>query len=339
VSTAQSLEKSLRIQYLKAMDIQLWVRRNPSESSPPQIAQQLKPQKPLAALTTAVAMSPDLPVNPSLVESANTQRRNPSESSPPQIAQQLKPQEPLVALTTAVAMSKDLPVNPSLVESANTQVVEAKMTTTTATSHQSFPDLSQTVLPTPISSLDWEALQTRVAACQACGLHQTRTQTVLGVGNRQADWMFIGEAPGAEEDAQGIPFVGKAGQLLTNMLYAIKLKREEIYITNVIKCRPPDNRNPHQEEMIHCQAFLQRQIALIQPKLIIAVGKIAAQHLLTVDTPISKLRGQRFEYGENKLPLLATYHPAYLLRRPTEKRQSWQDFQFIHQMMAELKKS
>jgi len=195
--------------------------------------------------------------------------------------------------------------------------------------------VSQTPQAAPVH--DWEALQNRVAACTACDLHKTRTQTVFGVGNRQADLMFIGEAPGADEDAQGEPFVGRAGHLLNAMLYAIDLKRESVYITNVVKCRPPENRNPDKHELDCCNAFLLRQIVLVKPKLIVAVGRVAAHHLLVTETAIGKLRGQGFEYGENKIPLIATYHPAYLLRRPSEKRHAWQDLQFINQRLAELK--
>ncbi|NJO14706.1 MAG: uracil-DNA glycosylase [Thioploca sp.] len=184
---------------------------------------------------------------------------------------------------------------------------------------------------------NWETLQQQVRACTACQLHQTRTQTVLGVGNRQADWMFIGEAPGVDEDAQGEPFVGRAGQLLNAMLYAIELRREEVYIANIIKCRPPNNRNPTHEESTRCNPFLQQQIALIKPKLIIALGRVAAQQLLATTEPIGQLRGRRFEYTYLGIPLIATYHPAYLLRRPTEKRRAWQDLQLITQQMTLLK--
>ncbi len=181
--------------------------------------------------------------------------------------------------------------------------------------------------------LDWDTLQNRFADCTDCELHKIRTQTVFGVGNRQADLMFIGEAPGADEDAQGEPFVGRAGKLLNEMLYAIDLKRESVYITNVIKCHPPDNRNPHLHEIASCHIKLRYQIALVKPKLIVAVGRVAAHHLLSSDLAIGKLRGQRFEYGKNKIPLIVTYHPAYLLRYPREKRKSWQDLQFIRQTM------
>ncbi|MBE9562969.1 MAG: uracil-DNA glycosylase, partial [Proteobacteria bacterium] len=175
--------------------------------------------------------------------------------------------------------------------------------------------------------LNWETLQEQVKTCTNCDLYKTRTQTVFGIGNRNADLMLIGEAPGADEDAKGEPFVGRAGQLLNAMLYAIKLTREETYIANVIKCRPPSNRNPNNDEMACCNHFLQQQIALIKPKLIVATGRVPAQHLLDTTTPIGKLRGQQFKY--NNIPLIATYHPAYLLRKPSEKRKSWQDLQFI----------
>jgi DNA polymerase len=198
-------------------------------------------------------------------------------------------------------------------------------------------DPSQRETQTIPIKTDWETLQQQVITCTACPLHQTRTQAVLGVGNRQADWMFIGEAPGAEEDAQGEPFVGRAGQLLNAMLYAIGLRREAVYIANIVKCRPPSNRNPTHEESTRCNPFLQQQLVLIKPKLIIALGRVAAQHLLATTEPIGQLRGRRFEYAHLGIPLIATYHPAYLLRRPTEKRRAWQDLQLIGQQMTQLK--
>lgn len=221
--------------------------------------------------------------------------------------------------------------------------IEVSETFTTSQSEESLPAESvpiSSVEPPAIeihtTPLDWDALEKQVAQCKTCELHRSRTQTVFGVGNRQTNWLFIGEAPGADEDAQGEPFVGKAGQLLNNMLRAIHLNRENVFIANIIKCRPPGNRDPLPEEMTNCQTFLQHQIQLIKPKLIIAIGRVAAQHLLSTTTPIGKLRGQQFEYGDDKIPLIATYHPAYLLRRPREKRQSWQDLQFIQQKMTQL---
>ncbi len=174
---------------------------------------------------------------------------------------------------------------------------------------------------------EWEDLRRQVPACTRCGLHSGRTQTVFGVGNPRAQWLIIGEAPGAEEDKQGEPFVGRAGQLLNAMLAAIGLKREDVFIANILKCRPPNNRDPKPEEAAACAPFLQRQIALIQPRIILALGRIAAQNLLNTDTPIGKMRGQRYEYPNPKVPVVVTYHPAYLLRSPTEKRKAWEDLQ------------
>ena len=173
--------------------------------------------------------------------------------------------------------------------------------------------------------LDWSALSERVAACTRCDLHTTRTQTVFGVGNRTARWMFIGEAPGAEEDRQGEPFVGRAGQLLTSMLKALGFAREDVYIANVLKCRPPGNRDPRPEEARCCRDYLERQIELVAPTLIVAIGRIAAQNLLGTDMPLAKLRGAVHALGPGRRPVLVTYHPAYLLRSPGEKRKAWQD--------------
>jgi DNA polymerase len=173
---------------------------------------------------------------------------------------------------------------------------------------------------------DWPALQSAVSSCVACELHKSRTQTVFGVGDRQAQWMIIGEAPGADEDKQGEPFVGSAGQLLNNMLLAIGLKREQVFIANIIKCHPPDNRNPRTEEIAQCEAYLQRQVELVSPRVILVVGRIAAHNLLKVDTPLSRLRGKVHHYGQT--PVVVTYHPAYLLRSPKEKAKSWDDLRF-----------
>ncbi len=175
---------------------------------------------------------------------------------------------------------------------------------------------------------DWQKLETRVTACTACELSKGRTQAVFGVGNRKASWLFIGEGPGEEEDRQGEPFVGPAGQLLNEMLFALDLKREEIYIANIVKCRPPDNRNPHRDEVSTCAPFLARQIELINPDVIIALGGVAAHNLLQTDVAVGKLRGKVFKHGPAGWPLVVTYHPAYLLRSPREKRKSWDDLQF-----------
>lgn len=181
--------------------------------------------------------------------------------------------------------------------------------------------------------MDWQALRRTVAACTLCDLHRTRTQTVFGVGDPNADWLVIGEAPGAEEDARGEPFVGRAGQLLNSMLKAVGLAREQVFIANILKCRPPNNRDPKPEEALSCRPYLERQIALIRPKIILAVGRIAAQNLLATDTPIGRLRGRVHAFGAARTPLVVTYHPAYLLRSPGEKRKAWTDLKLAVEVL------
>ncbi|MFC4314865.1 uracil-DNA glycosylase family protein [Steroidobacter flavus] len=175
-----------------------------------------------------------------------------------------------------------------------------------------------------VSKLGWEELATAVRSCTKCPLHATRTNGVFGVGDRTARWMIVGEAPGADEDRQGEPFVGRAGQLLNSMLKAIGLAREQVFIANILKSRPPNNRDPKPEEVRACIPYLYRQIELVNPALILCVGRIAAQTLLEVDTPIGKLRGTVHRIATNR-PMVVTYHPAYLLRSPVEKRKSWAD--------------
>jgi len=175
-----------------------------------------------------------------------------------------------------------------------------------------------------IATLDWDALEARVASCERCRLCEKRTNTVFGVGDREADWMLIGEAPGENEDRQGEPFVGQAGKLLDNMLRSLDLARgTNVYIANVIKCRPPGNRNPEQDEVARCEPYLQRQVSLVKPKLIVALGRFAAQSLLKTEASISSLRGRVHEY--EGVPVIVTYHPAYLLRSLGDKAKSWQD--------------
>jgi uracil-DNA glycosylase family 4 len=182
---------------------------------------------------------------------------------------------------------------------------------------------SATATP-PVASLDWDALAARVAGCERCRLCEKRTQTVFGVGDRDADWMLIGEAPGENEDRQGEPFVGQAGKLLDNMLRSLSLARgANVYIANVLKCRPPGNRNPEPDEVARCEPYLQRQVALVKPKLIVALGRFAAQSLLKTDASISSMRGRVHAY--EGVPVIVTYHPAYLLRSLHDKAKAWQD--------------
>ncbi len=175
-----------------------------------------------------------------------------------------------------------------------------------------------------VEKVNWPELKQQVRDCSVCKLRAGCTQTVFGVGDEKADWLFVGEGPGADEDALGEPFVGQAGKLLDNMLMAIKLKRgNNVYIANVVKCRPPSNRTPEADEIASCMTYLQRQIELIQPKLIIALGKVASDALLGKDATLASLRGKLHDY--KGIPLIVTYHPAYLLRSPSEKAKVWQD--------------
>jgi len=187
-----------------------------------------------------------------------------------------------------------------------------------------------------LKTSEWEVLRQTIANCTACGLHQTRTQTVFGVGNFNAELMLIGEAPGFYEDKQGEPFVGRAGQLLNAMLQAVGLNREEVFIANILKCRPPNNRDPAPEEVRHCTSFLEKQIALIQPKLLLALGRIAAHYLLNTKTSLSQLRGKHYTFGGLKTPLIVTYHPAYLLRNPKDKGKAYLDLQLTYETLGSV---
>lgn len=194
---------------------------------------------------------------------------------------------------------------------------------------------------THIAQLGWDQLPAAVANCRACSLCKTRKQTVFGVGHLTADWMLIGEAPGAEEDARGEPFVGQAGRLLDNMLTSVGLTRtgrtpQSVYIANVLKCRPPGNRNPAPEEVAQCEPFLLRQIELIRPALIVVMGRFAAQSLLGTDASIANLRGRphRITVAERQIPVIVTYHPAYLLRNLVDKAKSWADLCLAREVLA-----
>jgi len=217
-------------------------------------------------------------------------------------------------------------------DSASAATHGARSSEDTNTASPSAPGPRPSVLGS-VDSLGWNELKDTVSNCRDCDLHQTRTQTVFGTGDRNASLMVIGEAPGADEDHQGEPFVGRAGQLLNAMLEAIGFAREQVYIANIIKCRPPGNRDPHIEETAACQPYLHRQIALLQPRLILSVGRISAHNLLGTEEAVGRLRGRvhRFEPGD--IPLIVTYHPAYLLRRPLEKSKAWRDLQAAYRVL------
>ncbi len=190
------------------------------------------------------------------------------------------------------------------------------------------PEDARVTEPGGVAAMDWAALREAVAGCRACGLCGTRTRTVFGVGDEHAGWMIVGEAPGAEEDRRGEPFVGNAGRLLDQMLAALGLSRErDVFIANVLKCRPPNNRDPSPQEMQSCEPYLQRQIALVSPRVIVVVGRIAAQSLLRTEASIASLRGRvhRYTVAGRAIPLVVTYHPAYLLRSLPDKARAWAD--------------
>ena len=180
-----------------------------------------------------------------------------------------------------------------------------------------------------------ESIDAQVRDCRKCELHRTRTHTVFGVGRPDAACMFIGEAPGAEEDARGEPFVGRAGKLLDAMLAAIGLRRADVYIANIVKCRPPRNRDPHTNEIAACSGYLRRQIEAVSPRLLVATGRVAAQSLLATTEPIGRLRGRTYRYGEDRLPVIVMYHPAYFLRSPLEKRKGWEDLVRVRAMLSD----
>lgn len=190
------------------------------------------------------------------------------------------------------------------------------------------PAAAERLRPAGVAQMDWPALQAAVAGCEACGLCKTRRNTVFGVGDTKTDWMIVGEAPGENEDLQGEPFVGAAGQLLDNMLRAVGRSRsgegaKGAYIANVLKCRPPANRNPQPQEVAQCEPYLARQVALVKPKIIVAMGRFAVQSLLRTEEPIGRLRGRVHRY--EGVPVIVTYHPAYLLRTPADKAKAWED--------------
>jgi uracil-DNA glycosylase family 4 len=187
-----------------------------------------------------------------------------------------------------------------------------------------------------IQAMDWAALKSSASACTACALHKARKQAVVGVGDEKAEWLFVGEAPGADEDERGEPFVGQAGKLLDNMLASIALQRgKNVYIANIVKCRPPGNRTPEPVEAQACDAYLRRQFELIRPRLIIALGRVAAQNLLGIEATLASLRGRVHDY--HGTPLIVTYHPAYLLRNLVDKAKSWEDLCFARETMAGLR--
>jgi uracil-DNA glycosylase family 4 len=223
------------------------------------------------------------------------------------------------------------------------RAAEIPISIETVSAAEGAPVVSGTAVAAPATvaeatpSVTWDSLRAEVLRCTKCSLHTSRTQGVFGVGSREAKWMVVGEAPGAEEDRRGEPFVGRAGHLLDAMLKAIGLDRStNVYIANVLKSRPPGNRDPKPEEVTACLPYLMRQVELLRPRVMLAVGRIAAQNLLGTDAPLGRLRGKVHRFGELNTPLIVTYHPAYLLRTPSDKRKAWEDLKFARRVFREL---
>lgn len=281
------MKEPLRRQYLAAMGIQLWRKRDVGREE---------------ELPVVVEKSPThrlIPVNEHVVTNP-TSSENQTNGPPSWITEA----PPIMdELTPSVDLSDPL-----------------------------FNEFQSPVREVEITGLDWDSLEKKVINCRSCELHSSRTNAVFGVGDKNADLMVIGEAPGADEDRQGEPFVGRAGQLLNAMLQAIGLKRKQVFIANILKCRPPGNRDPYPEEALRCEPYLMRQIALVKPKVILAVGRVAAQNLLKTEEAVGRLRGR--DLYIDTVPTVVTYHPAYLLRKPQEKAKTWQDLQRVVKMLS-----
>ncbi|MEN8178711.1 MAG: uracil-DNA glycosylase [Pseudomonadota bacterium] len=322
------MDDSLRRQYLDAMGVTVWERRDLAQPVEPETEQFLPPQE--GVVKGCDPLSPrerELLRHP-LQREGHDEGGLPASSAP--ASGSLHPKR------TSFGAPSETFVHPRTANGGGGYPPEMDVP---PPYDEIPPDWEPVPLPAEgeisVSGLDWDGLRERVRNCRACGLRQGCTQTVFGVGNTQADLLVIGEAPGADEDKQGEPFVGRAGQLLNEMLLAMGFKREQVFIANILKCRPPNNRDPKPEEALQCEPFLLRQIELIQPRAILSAGRISAQNLLKTDIPVGKLRGRVHAYGQARIPLVVTYHPAYLLRSPEQKSKSWDDLQLALSLLRE----
>lgn len=298
------LDENSRQQYLAAMNIPVWLSKNE--------ANLLEEQDNLPVTSDLEPTAIDLTIQ------KTTQNFTPQEITP---------------IAVSIPMLTPIPV-PATTHQITTTSLPTTATTSTLWQEEIQPIVSTIITDGLNLNSEWDSLAQKVAKCQLCPeLVANRSRTVFGVGNRQARLLVIGEAPGADEDLQGEPFVGRAGQLLNAMLNAINIQREEVYIANILKCRPPNNRDPQPEEAANCESWLLRQIELLSPQIIFAIGRIAAQNLLNTQIPIGKLRGNIHKYGTKRIPLIATYHPAYLLRSPGQKAEAWKDLQVVAQFL------
>jgi len=247
-------------------------------------------------------------------------------------AQQQGDGEPGVTAEPVLASQTDEP--PSHAASAEAVINTAVQPSQSAPATTPVSQQVLSVSPATVQADSLQALRDEVQNCEACSLATSRKQVVFGSGPQRADWLFIGEAPGQQEDRQGLPFVGRAGSLLTQMLLALGQPRDQVYIANTVKCRPPGNRDPLPEELRACEPFLLKQIEFLQPRIIVALGRISAQALLKNEQPLGRMRGQVYQYGPGKIPLVVTYHPAYLLRNPADKAKVWQDLLLANRQLT-----
>lgn len=342
------MDRSRRLEYLRALGVEAWERR---DMPPPPLASaavDLADATAAAAPPDATAVAAHAGARVDAAQAAATAPIAPIDTGPEARPPAQRAASPEVLASTpaqparasvgvqsaaGTAAADNLPSPPGTIGG-----VRARASAAEALAR--IPVISPgraagTPVP-PETEARWDGLAAEVLSCTKCSLHSTRTQGVFGVGNRRAEWLVIGEAPGAEEDRRGEPFVGRAGQLLNAMLAAIGLPREQVFIANVLKSRPPGNRDPKPDEVAACLPYLMRQIALLQPRLMLAVGRIAAQNLLATDMPLGRLRGQLHYFGELNTPLVVTYHPAYLLRTPADKRKAWEDLKFARSTFQRL---
>jgi uracil-DNA glycosylase len=325
VSNQQQHSAYLQALYLQGMGIQTWTLRNAPPAVPVEVPQAEQNVAPSVASPPVVNEASSNLLGEMSTASPQTSELGARHNDVPEAAARKSPPRNPAANPTAFDAPPMVDEEPPLPTDDNMPELE-----------MGEVDLSEMHAPVPpaikVDTLDWPALQTAVADCRACELHQSRKQTVFGTGAKDAQWMIIGEAPDADEEKQAAPFMGPTGLLLDNMLRALGLRREQVFISNVVKCRTPEDRHPQAAEFACCEAFLQRQIALVQPKLILAMGGVAAQSLLKVDTAVGKLRGETHHYAST--PLVVTYHPEYLLHKPSEKAKSWADLQFAASVLT-----
>ena len=256
--------------------------------------------------------------------------------SPPAMRVEVPPQQPAPRAQPRPAAPPVARQMPQSIQAAERPGASSRRPVVVQESAPAAPTRPRFEPDADVSGLGWDALEARIRGCEGCGLCRRRKQAVPGVGDREADWLFVGEGPGAEEDERGEPFVGQAGRLLDAMLASIGLQRgHDVYIANAVKCRPPNNRTPEADELAACFPYLRRQIELIKPRLIVALGRPAAQALLNQEVKISAARGRVFRYGD--IPVVVTYHPAYLLRNQPDKAKAWEDLCFARQTMRALR--